>query len=379
MSRTKLSLCMIVRNEADVIERCLASVAGVVDEMVVVDTGSQDSTPDIARSAGAEVYRYPWTGSFADARNYSLGRANGEWILWMDADEALQAGDGELLRDAIETTKAELLLVETIHYVGGGPPDPNRCYTLAHHRLFRNREHICFSRTVHEQLMIGGGIRLEPGTIPGILPIRIHHYGYLEEAVERRQKSLRNIEMLVAEKNAGGCAWTDYHLAAELHRAGNESEAFALVNEAIVGFLASGQLPPSIVYRLKYEIMIAHGSFAGAWPGIEKAIALYPDYVDLHFYKGIILLLLERYEQALAAFETCRRMGERCSLHLSRRGCGSFYADYYIGRCYEKMSAAECAREAYARALSAFPDLDEAAEGLSRIEGERGEGTYAAG
>lgn len=379
MSRKTLSLCMIVRNEADVIGRCLDSVADVVDEMVVVDTGSLDGTPDLARSAGADVYPYPWTGSFAEARNYSLRRASGEWILWMDADEALQAGDGEPLREAVKTTREELLLVETVHYVGGGPADPNQCYTLAHHRLFRNCDHIYFAHTVHEQLIVEGGIRHERGALPNILPVRIHHYGYLEQAVKRKQKSLRNVEMLLVEKNAGGRAWTDYHLAAELHRAGHEPAAFARVNEAIAGFLASGQVPPSIVYRLKYEIMIAHGRFAGAWPGIERAISLYPDYVDLHCYKGIILLMLERYEQALAAFETCRRMGDGCSLHLSRRGFGSFYADYYMGRCYEKMSAIECAKEAYIRALAIFPALAEAAERLSRIGDESGESAHAAG
>ena len=81
---------MIVRNEAERLERCLASVAGFVDEMVVVDTGSDDATAAIAASCGAAVHHLPWPGDFAPARNHALDLAKGDWVLVLDADEWLR-------------------------------------------------------------------------------------------------------------------------------------------------------------------------------------------------------------------------------------------------------------------------------------------------
>ena len=83
----RISLCMIVKDEEEMLPGCLAAVAEHVDEIVVVDTGSTDRTVEIAESFGANVVEFPWNGSFADARNVSLDHATGDWILWLDADE----------------------------------------------------------------------------------------------------------------------------------------------------------------------------------------------------------------------------------------------------------------------------------------------------
>ncbi|MFM7477225.1 MAG: glycosyltransferase family 2 protein, partial [Microcystis aeruginosa] len=85
----KLSLCMIVKNEAENLRRCLDSVKGVVDEMIVMDTGSTDDTIAIAKSYGAIVPSYDWRGNFSDARNEALKYVTGDWILVLDADEEL--------------------------------------------------------------------------------------------------------------------------------------------------------------------------------------------------------------------------------------------------------------------------------------------------
>ncbi|MEW6587003.1 MAG: tetratricopeptide repeat protein, partial [Nitrospirota bacterium] len=97
-----LSLCMIVKNEENNIARCLTSVKPVVDEMIVVDTGSTDRTRDIAKAFGAQVYDFAWTESFADARNFSLSKASGDWILVLDADEVISPLDYEKLRELVK-------------------------------------------------------------------------------------------------------------------------------------------------------------------------------------------------------------------------------------------------------------------------------------
>src|SRR5204863_5400745 len=83
----RLSLCMIVKNEERFLRNCLESVKDIVDEMVIVDTGSTDSTLDIAREYGAKVIPHVWKDDFSEARNVSLDHATGDWALWLDADE----------------------------------------------------------------------------------------------------------------------------------------------------------------------------------------------------------------------------------------------------------------------------------------------------
>ena len=88
-----ISLCMIVKNEEKHIARCLDSVAELVDEIIIVDTGSTDRTVEIASNYTAKVYSHPWTDDFSEARNYSFSKASMDYCMWMDADDILQQTD----------------------------------------------------------------------------------------------------------------------------------------------------------------------------------------------------------------------------------------------------------------------------------------------
>ena len=88
---------MIVKNEEKHLAKCLSIAKPAVDEMIVVDTGSSDRTKDIAHAFGAKVYDFEWTGDFSEARNFSLSKAEGNWILVLDADEVISPVDYELL------------------------------------------------------------------------------------------------------------------------------------------------------------------------------------------------------------------------------------------------------------------------------------------
>ena len=94
----RISLCMIVKDEQEWLAQCLESVQGAVDEIIVVDTGSSDRSNDIARQYGARIVPYVWCDDFAAARNAGLEQATGEWILFLDADEALDAEARKQLR-----------------------------------------------------------------------------------------------------------------------------------------------------------------------------------------------------------------------------------------------------------------------------------------
>ena len=97
-----IALVMIVKNEQRCLKRCLDSVRGLVDLMIVVDTGSEDDTRKIARQAGAEVYQYRWQDDFADARNHALSLSDADWALIMDADEYIMEGSREEIATFLE-------------------------------------------------------------------------------------------------------------------------------------------------------------------------------------------------------------------------------------------------------------------------------------
>lgn len=118
MTPPLISLCMIVKDEADQIEACLGSVHSVVDEIIVVDTGSTDGTQELCRKYGAKVIEAPWENSFSKARNIGLKEARGEWVLWLDADERLEEADQEALRQAAIASKSDVLFLKLLHYQG---------------------------------------------------------------------------------------------------------------------------------------------------------------------------------------------------------------------------------------------------------------------
>ena len=98
-----LSASLIVKNEERFLHACLSSLVGQVDEIIVVDTGSTDRSPDIARECGARLLQFPWNSSFADPRNVALDACSGDWILYIDADERLVLDGDARIVDLLRT------------------------------------------------------------------------------------------------------------------------------------------------------------------------------------------------------------------------------------------------------------------------------------
>src|SRR5207248_6819228 len=188
----KLSLCMIVKDEEEMLPRCLDAVADAVDEIVVVDTGSSDRTVEIAEGFGAKVIHREWTGDFAEARNASFDAATGDWILYLDADEVLVEEDAAKLRAVTGRVWREAhFLVET-NFTGDAGDGTATTHSAL--RIFRNRPEYRFEGRIHEQiahtLPAFNAERLE------YTNVRIEHYGYLGAVRSSKEKSRRNIELL---------------------------------------------------------------------------------------------------------------------------------------------------------------------------------------
>lgn len=200
--KARLSLCMIVKNEEKHLARCLISVKDIVDEIIVVDTGSTDYTKNIAQVFGAMIYDHKWNEDFSEARNFALSKASGDWILVLDADEVLANSDCSRLRKLIDGHKQNPVAYsfDTRNYT-------TRANTIGWHanvgqypveeagigwissvkvRLFSNRQNIRFEYPVHEMVdpcLKRMRIEIKRCTIP------IHHYGklYSEKSADKSE------------------------------------------------------------------------------------------------------------------------------------------------------------------------------------------------
>lgn len=150
-----VSLCMIVRNEENSLERCLSCVKDIVDEIVIVDTGSTDKTKEIAASCGAVVYDFEWVDDFAAARNYSFARATCEYILWLDADDWIQEADRKRLKKLKASLDPDIRTV-TMPYLLAFDSEGNVTSSLRRNRLVRRDGQFQWVGPVHEYLAVDG-------------------------------------------------------------------------------------------------------------------------------------------------------------------------------------------------------------------------------
>ena len=190
----KLTLSMIVKNEEKHLLRCLSSVKDVVDEVVIVDTGSTDSTIEIAESFDAKIYNFDWINDFSAARNFALSKCKGNWILYLDADEELcKYSVDELLNKINDKPSAINCIVKSLTNENSG------FGLMKYPRLFPNDDRIKFEGKVHEQIQNS----LNKNNIPLIdSNIEIIHYGYLLDEVSANRKLERNLKLLLStEKN----------------------------------------------------------------------------------------------------------------------------------------------------------------------------------
>jgi glycosyltransferase involved in cell wall biosynthesis len=338
----KLSLCMIVKNETENLARCLDSVKGVVDEMIVMDTGSTDDTIAIAKSYGATVPIYNWQGNFSQARNEALKYVTGDWILVLDADEELNPSIVPKIFRTMD--KESNLVINLIRHEIGAVQSP---YSLIS-RLFRKHPQVTFTRPYHSIIDDNVAILLkkEPQWKVVELPeIAILHYGYTQDKIvsldkfERARKAMegfyrshphdpyvcsklgalylnidRKKEGFKLLKHGLKCHGSNPHILYELYyHLGNYYYSVDEFKKSADHFLKSIEQP--ILPQLKIG---AYNNFGGllyetenyetALSVFEKIIEIDSNYAEGYYNLGLALKQLHRLPESIKAYKKALKL-----------------------------------------------------------------------
>jgi glycosyltransferase involved in cell wall biosynthesis len=308
MGQLSLGVSMIVKNAEATLARCLESVLPLADEIVIGDTGSTDTTVNIARKYGARVIDVPWENDFAKARNQVLAAGMCDWVLVMDGDEMLDQEARLQIPSLLEIKEIFGYAVCHWNYVcelhgragaDAALPNPVRVkqsrgypayLTSINTRLFRRSPEIYFEHPVHETV----AERLESlGRKTPLAPFVIHHFGYVEDSkVVRKGKN------------------EFYHQLGERKLRANPSDAHACFELG------------------KSELEHRHDA-AAALRLFERAYELNPLRAEFWIFAGISLLRLARPQEALVRLQHARTLGSQSAVLYEAKGdahyrCGEF-------------------------------------------------------
>jgi Tfp pilus assembly protein PilF len=351
-----LALSMIVKNGERDLPDCLASVRGVADEIVVADTGSSDSSAEIARQAGARVISIPWENDFAKARNLSLAEVTTDWVLMLDADERLDPAAASVFPSHLANKEVAGYQVTIRNYLrtltqtlwdrpaipNDSSYEPARAYPAftAHEnvRLFRRDPEIYFVGRVHETT----GPRIqETGRKLGRATFLIHHFGMVVDDVSLAKKLLfyRQLgQQKVAEMPEDGQAHLELGIV-ELENLGN-------VNEALPYFQRACKLKPQygVAWFFAAKCQFRLGQFTEAVHSLRKAEAAGHKTVAVAELAGDANYNLGDYQAACD-----------CYRRASKRSSGSSAIESRLGLAEARAGKVQSGLRRIRRAIEAEP------------------------
>jgi RNA polymerase sigma factor (sigma-70 family) len=370
-SAVELSLCMIVRDEEPRLAACLDSVAPHVDEMVVVDTGSTDRTREIARERGARVFDFPWTESFADARNQSLTQARGDWIFWVDADDLLSPESGRKLRDLIRRHPARDVAYQVQVRIPPSPGEFNES-VVDHVKLFPNRPDLRFEHRIHEQIL--PSIR-RAGLEVRFSDLFVTHANYDrsdEGQAKKRRRDFRLLELDLRDRpdhpfvlfNLGMThlyATKEYEVAAHyLRRSLDRSHCSDSIVRKAFAMLTWARM--------------CQGEWAAALAANEEGRSYYPDDAELLFQAGQLYQQVGRFDEARRALERLISEEEEPHYRSVDTGLRTYRGRHELALLFRRMGdGAHCEqmlREIAADRPSYLPAQEDHLETLAMLEEE---------
>ena len=321
-----IALVMIVKNEERCLKRCLDSAKPLVDQIIVVDTGSQDRTQEIARLAGAKVYTYAWKNDFSDARNYALSLSDADWNLILDADEYISAGSREEITPFLESPLYLGDIYRQDVYLENG--EKSYCKTRISRLLPKG---VGYKGKIHEQV---------DSSLPSVLlPISVEHDGYLKTG----EKEKRNLPYLLRElQECPYNAYLLYKIAGSYQVLGEEKQALDMFRKFYKEVSLQAPYRAKGIVGYLYSLM-NHKNYTEILEIIHLEENRLKNYASFHFFCGVF------YTQ-LVLSDTARYIGylpkiEQSYLHCLEigtnmqdeedLGAGSYKAAYNLGTWYE--------------------------------------------
>lgn len=366
-TKPRTSIVMIVKNEEARLADCLESIDGLADEIVVVDTGSTDRTREIAQQFRTNLFDFPWTNSFSDARNEAIRRARGDWLFLVDADDRVDAGNYAKLRSLLANLNDENIA----HVVKIRSKVDPRGYTqrlLDQVRIWRNHPQVRFEYRVHEQILpsiarAGGSARWTD--------IVIHHTGY-QHLSDRRRKLERNLQLLTLERQERPAdAFTLFNLGRTLRDLDRMDEAIALFHES----LAAASPDMSIVRKL-YSLLASAYQSREQWDRASEicreGLVRYPNDTELLYQESILSRRAGRLEDAEACLMTLMQQAPTQCFDMVDVGVRSFKASHQLALVRVAQGRPGEAEACWEKALSERPDHVPSLLGVSELFLEQG-------
>ncbi len=342
MTLEKATLCvaMIMKNEAANLAKSLAPLAALVDEMVVVDTGSEDGSVEMARALGAEVLHFQWINDFSAARNFGLARARADFILWLDGDNSLSPEGLAEMRGRLEKGRDMVLWATEVV-----TPQGDRLWQK---RVFPNSPEARFVGRIHEQLVT-------PAHWPNIATgAEILHWGYAD-AASARDKGERNLELLLScpETQRGEFYWL-YQTGRTLFNLRRFQESAGWLRRAAESPAENRPLWGHAMILLS-QSQTRLGRRQEAEETARLLVAAEPGYGPGHYHLGKLLYDGQDFQEAGESLETALILGTGDKVWGASEEILNFRAAFMLGRAWKESGRRTPARQAYQLALSLDP------------------------
>ncbi|WP_182188055.1 glycosyltransferase family 2 protein [Pectinatus frisingensis] len=292
-----LSACVIVKNEEKNIITYLEHIKPVVDEIIVVDTGSTDKTCDIAKKEGAIVYKFKWCDDFAAAKNFAIDKANGKWIIFLDADEYFPEEDGKKIVNYIKKHDLDLNIDAIVCKLINIDADRNNEFIGSFYqlRVFRNSSDMRYEGKIHESLQGENGKNIKLTILKD--NINIYHTGYSSSVMQEKAK--RNLILLNKEIAENGEKPKYYaYLADCYYGMQNYEKTLYYAKKFIASGLNMIGAETNIYMRQVDALILTNHSDDEVITALDLAINKFPDIPDFLFMKSRFLIKKAYYVEA---------------------------------------------------------------------------------
>jgi hypothetical protein len=358
-----ISLCMIIMNEEKWLENCLNSIKDLVNEIIIVDTGSIDNSKEIAKRFTDKVYDFEWCRDFSKARNFCISKATKQWILSLDADEVIADTDKEKIKKITEFDKADAFYFNWRDYVNAtgfygwisSKEDKYKESNIAQGfyiskvlRFFKNKKQYFFEGRIHETPY--NSIINSSGKIFDT-EIVMHHFGNLDKVkfIEKRKEYINLLKQRIKNKDFKEKAedYVYFEIANELTNIGELKEAILFYEKAI----EINEIP---LYLLGLGALYIHEKYYdNAEKVLKKAVILDPQNPVIHSNLGVVYVEKKEYNKAIRKYEKAIELKPD-------------FADAYfnLGIVYKLNGKLNKVNDFFEKAIELNPGFKERVEGL---------------